>query len=183
MERRVNFVNLVIGRRGSGKTTFVREGLLSYPQKVLIVDTFDHPTYRDIQAIKPERLKYWKSGMVRVFGSDFDLIMQNILLYCRNCLIVFEDSTKYIRNHLPNHIRTFLIDTKQLNVDVIFFFHGLGMVMPDLYRLADTITLFKVGENIKRYSDKIPNYGEVERAFNQIQQAKNPYENRTIFTN
>lgn len=179
-EKRLNLVSLVIGRRGSGKTTFLREGIAAYPKKVLIVDTLDHPAYKDVQVISPERLKYWESGTVRVFGSDFKRIFSNIKEHCRNCLIIFEDSTKYLRRELPDDVRNYIIDTKQLNVDLIFTFHGFGMVMPDLYRLSDAITIFKVGEDIATYKGKISNFGEVHKAYLQVMKESSQYANKTV---
>lgn len=179
-QKRLNLVTLVIGRRGSGKTTYLRKVISLYPKKVLIVDTLDHPAYKDVQVIQPEKLRYWESGRVRVFGSDFERIMLNIKKYCKNCLIVFEDSTKYLRRNLPDDIRNYLIDTKQLNVDLIFTFHGFGMVMPDLYRLSDCITVFKVGEDIDNYKEKVSNFAEVKKAFSAVMNDENQYANRTV---
>lgn len=182
---RINQVSVIIGRRGCGKTTFTLELVKKHPKKVLIIDTLDHPTYKTlgIPIIKATDLKRWKSGTYRIIATDFEEVFTELSAHIKNALVVFEDCTKYIRWNIPDHIRNFIIDSKQKNLDLVFLFHGFGMVQPDLYRLADNLTMFKTNENINTYTNKIPNFGAVEKAHAKVMNSKNNYEKITIKIN
>lgn len=177
---RLNHVNITIGKRGSGKTTKNIKLIKKHPKKVLIVDTIDHEDYRTFRAVTPGMLSAWKSGIIRIYGHDFKEVFHELTTNVHNALIVFEDCTKYIRGYIPDDVRNFIVDSKQKNLDLIFLYHGFGMVQPDMFRLADSITLFKTNENIERYASKIPNFEDVKKANSIVQKSSNPYINLTV---
>jgi hypothetical protein len=180
---RLNHVNLIIGKRGSGKTTYLRRLLKSQTKKVLIIDTIDHEAYRDIKAVTPAQLAAWTRGTIRIYGYDFAEIFEILNTQIFNAFIVFEDCTKYIRDRVPDNVRNFIVDTKQKNIDCIFIYHGYGMIQPDLYRLSDSLTIFKTNENIDEYKRKIPNFGDVKEVNKIVQASKNKFICRSVKTN
>jgi len=187
MERRINYVNLILGRRGSGKTWFVMKELIdsyiaAHPEmKVLIVDTFDHPSYRTIAAIEPEMISRWKRPSVyRCFSSDTDLIMKEVTTNLRNCLIIFEDASKYIRRQLPDDVRRFILDSKQKNLDMIFLFHGFSFAPPEMWRIIDSVTIFKCDNPDFRKAD-IVNFEQIKEAWQSVMKSSNPYEKTTVW--
>lgn len=183
MSERMEKVCLIIGRRGSGKTTLIRKLINSSSKpKTLVMDTLDHPSYRDLPTIADHaQLRYWQRGCYRIYGRPAP-ILASIYEYVHNALVVFEDAAKYLPAKLPEECRNFLIDSKQKGVDVILPFHGFGMVPPDLFRLADTITIFKTNENLAAYKSKIPNFDTVREAYDHVTRNKNPYANLTVET-
>lgn len=183
--QRLNLVSLVLGRRGCGKTTYILKLIKAYmakhpKQKVLIVDTLDHPAYKDIAVIKPEMLKRWKRpNIYRIFGPDTDEILHQLEHNVYNALIIFEDSSKYIRKNLQDDVRRFIIDSKQKNLDLVFLFHGFSFTPPELFRIADALVIFKTDDPNYRRSDLV-NFDEIVKAWTQITASPDPYINKTI---
>jgi hypothetical protein len=176
-------VIILIGKRKTGKTTFGRkiiEG--TQHKKILVVDTFDHPDYKDFQTITTAMLPRWKSGRKRIlYRSDEDL--QAINEHVRNTLIVLEDCTKYITGDISAPMKGIIFDSKQKNNDVLLMYHGFSFAPPKLLANVNYITLFKIGENIDNYKSKIPNYETIHRAHLSIQASKDPYINKTFLVN
>lgn len=182
---RINNVSAILGRRGSGKTTYVRQLIETYNkalpfQKILIADTLDHPSYRDIPNIDLHLLKRWKSpNIYRIFGSNTDEILNAIGNYLYNALVVFEDSSKYLRANLNNDVRKFILDSKQKNLDIIFIFHGFAFVLPELFRLMDNLVIFK-SDNPEPRKNYIVAYDQVKEAYEEVMKSENPYEHKTV---
>ena len=182
---RLNKVSLVLGNRGTGKTYFTRELISKYRashslQKILIMDTLDHPSYSDIAPIESNMLSRWSGGgTYRIFKGNPDVNLDAIQRNLKNALIVFEDAGKYIRKNLQLDVRQFVIDSKQKNLDLIFIFHGFAATPPELIRYSDIITMFRT-DNPEYRKSEIYVYDEIKKNYEQILKSKNPYEKRTI---
>lgn len=158
---RTNKVNLIAGGRGKGKTDYTKLAIkASNMPKKLIVDTFDNPPWRNFKTwdhpewvnepipLIPELkyLKNWKKGTYRIIVKDFEEFNQFIENNVSNALIVYEDATRFIGSILDPNLKSFIYDTKQKNIDMLFIFHSLVSIAPELVRSADTLTLFKTNE-------------------------------------
>jgi hypothetical protein len=182
---RINFVSAIVGRRGSGKTYYAKQVIQAYQakhpyKKVLVVDTLDHPMYREIPQLTVEHLSRWSSpGAYRVISSDPDEVFASIAAYLYNALIIFEDASKYVRRELPPHVRRFILDSKQRNLDLIFLFHGFSYVPREMFRLMDAITIFKTDNPEYRKKDIVA-YDDVLANYKHVMASKNPYEKRTV---
>jgi hypothetical protein len=177
-ESRVNMISLVFGTRGTGKTTYFKgdeklklEGIIDLyidrdpKQKILIVDLFDSPVWKDIPLITIEKLTRWKSGIYRIFHRDIEMLFKILDQHCYNTVIIFEDATKYIKKKLPESLNDLLIDSKQKNNDVFFAFHYLMAAHPDLVRISDYVVFFKTNETFTNsYKNKYP-HPAIEKAF------------------
>lgn len=192
---RTNKVSIVVGTRGTGKTDYIKNGLVLSigNRKQLIVDTFDSPVWHNLETflnpsqkniIVPsmplEKLAYWSTGRYRIFSSDTDFIMGLITNHAYNCTIVFEDATKYIGSKLTKDMRFFVLDSKQKDLDLIFIFHSLGQIPSDLIRVADNITLFKT--NDRKVPSKI-DFPEIEKAFISVNKNASRFYNEFIQLN
>jgi len=186
---RLNKVILLLGRRGCGKTTYIKmliKAALKTKKSILIVDTFDHPAYELVPRIHPKDIKNIRSGqIVRVFGSETD----EILAACENFyngLLIFEDATKFIGKSLQKPVRRMVVDTKQKNVDLIFLFHGFVACPPELFRNADELILMDTGDKPETRKDCIP-FDDVLKAYNasknDIKIGVNKYPARRIILN
>ncbi len=186
METRTNKVSLIVGTRGTGKTDFIKNGLPNiYQRKQLIVDTFDSPVWHNLKTFKYpgnekieipvmpiDKFQYWTKGRYRIFSADTAMIMNLITQYAIGCTIVFEDSTKYIGSRLTEAVRYFVLDSKQKDLDLIFVFHSLMSIPPELIRIADNITLFKT--NDRKVPAKI-DFPEVEKIFTKVNKHPNRF--------
>ena len=189
---RTNSIVIVCGKRGTGKTDYCKSLLkVSSLEKKLVVDTFDSPTWRNLKTFKHpeweqieipimemEQLKLWKKGLYRVFSSDPDELFVSIDKYVTNAIIEFEDATKYFKGKLQESVRRLMYDSKQKNLDLIFVFHSLSAVPPELVRIADYLTLFKTNDgspNMNKYP-----FPSIIPAMKFVRESKSRYENVTI---
>ena len=183
---RINLVNIIVGKRGTGKSHFFLKKLLPKYQKmhprqrILIMDTLDHPAYRDIPRITSGMLARWRGGGVyRIFGEDEQVILDAIEKHTRNALIVFEDASKYIDANLPDKVNRFVLDSKQKNLDLIFMFHGFSYCPPKLWRIADNVIIFK-SDNPDFRKKEIVAYEDVKTAWNKVMTDSNRYAQKTV---
>lgn len=184
-ENRINYVGLTLGKRGSGKTTLIKQLIDEYQKqhphkKVLITDTLDHPAYRHVPAIKTDMIERWKGkGIYRVWDSDTDKMMGAIDKSLSGALVVFEDASKYIRGQLTPEVRRFILDSKQKDLDLIFMFHGFGYVPPEMWRVIDFVTIMRT-DNPATRKDYIMNYEAVSAAWQEVQAEKEGWPHRTV---
>lgn len=148
------------GDRSTGKTTFIKECVrATVLPKTLIIDTFDNPVWHTmetfdypegintpVESIAPEYLKFWRSGIYRLYGSNTAAIMKAIESDLRNCFLIFEDASKYFGKELTEDQKNFILDSKQKNLNILFAFHSLKDVPSDIARYTDYFTLKKVGD-------------------------------------
>lgn len=188
IDKRDNFIILLAGNRGVGKTTYIQgseklklEGLIDVyldrdeNQKILVVDLFNSPIWRHIPIITIEKLPRWKKGIYRIFSRNKNVLFDNIEKYCYNTIIIFEDATKYIKEKLPESLEIILIDSKQKNNDVMFAFHFLMAIPVDLVRVADYLVLFKTNESFTNYYRNKYKHPEIEKAFIEVANSKNKH--------
>lgn len=185
---RVNAVVVIVGDRGTGKTTLIQgnpavkvTGILPTLQsrrpgrKVLIVETFDDPLYRHLPPIMPDELPAWTAGPRRIWSARPVEMLSAINAFCYNTVIVVEDSTKFIFGRLPEPIKQMVLNSKQQNNDLYFIFHYLQAVPPDLARLCDYLVLFKTKETWDaRLKTKYPN-PDIEQLFLKVKKARSWY--------
>lgn len=183
---RMNKVTIIIGRRGSGKTTFTKKLIAScrHP-RILIVDTLDHPSYREYELIDLGKLPRWRKGIKRILINEANVeeVVEQVRTHVHNALVIFEDAGKYIIEKIPTSLRNYVLDTKQINVDILFMYHGVGDVVPRLFRYADHLTLFKINDNLPTYKYKIPSFDLVARTYEKVMKDANPYACKTIVIN
>lgn len=191
-----NVVSLVAGGRGTGKTDFIKNNVLlpSPMPKKLIVDTFDSQVWRTMKTFENPNgenqniplmdindLELWRTGLYRVACSDSELVFNQIDEHLLNALVVFEDATKYIGKSLSKSTKKFIYDSKQKNLNLVFVFHSLASIPPDLVRAADTLTIFKTNEGRPSLT-KYP-FPDIPTAMQIVRESKNHFENVTIRLN
>lgn len=177
---------LAIGRKGTGKSTYLKNAAISYPadSKVLIIDVNGSPAYNQFKQIEPRQIKLLRRGVVRLLGTPSEETLQLIANDFRGGLIIFEDCTKYIFGNVQPSIRTFLVDHRMCQCDLIFTFHSLKRVPPQFWEMTSYVTLFKTQENFAtpRNRNLIPNFDDMLKAYTKVQAHKDPYYNLTIET-
>jgi hypothetical protein len=73
------------------------------------------------------------------------------------------------------------LNSKQINLNLVFIFHNLASIPCDLVRIADTLTIFRTGDG-KLSLDKYP-HPEIPKIQNHLVKSKNRFENHTIRLN
>ena len=134
---------LIVGGRGTGKTTYVENLLSSNRANALIVEMFVTDRYKEY----PNR-------------STFDKLK---LSDCVNKRIVIEDATQYITAGGSKFLRQLIVSSKQLGSDVYIIFHSCNFVPPFLLAMFDFLLLFPC-EPVRKTPALAPYLPKIEAA-------------------
>lgn len=171
-DRDLHHASIVIGRKGVGKSTYLAKIAAQYPkhQKVLIFDVNGSPAYNAYQTIEPKQIKLLKQGAVRILGVPTTETLKTAAEHFRGGLVIFEDCTKYVEGNVHPSIKTFLVDHRMYQCDLIFTFHSIKRVPPFFWEMISYCTLFKTAETFDsgQYKNRIPNYETMLKAYNKI---------------
>lgn len=163
-------VTLIVGAPGAGKTTLVKQIIKEQTKKVLILDVAnkDFNEYEIIHDL--EKLAFWEKGIKRVMPTDFDMLLDYLFKYAYNVMIVLDDSTAYMPDHIDLRLKNLLVMRRHRNLDFIFLYHGFNMVQPKIYQLSNYLTVFKTpeDENYVKRLNKVPNQNVLLQAVKQI---------------
>ncbi len=186
---RLNNVGLILGMRGTGKSTYLRNLIEFYKEKnptkrILIISAINQPNYYDIPTIDINLLRRWKNkGVYKLYDSDTDLILSEVEKHFTNGLLIMEDATSFINKNIQKEVRRMIIDTKQKNVDMLITFHGFMSAPPEVLRYCDTITIFKTDTPEPRKAMIGSYYSEVLKVYNEVMKSSNRYFHKTIKIN
>lgn len=173
--KRLNTIIVICGRKGSGKTTMARKLQAANKKRALVVDTFDHPSYRDIPEITLTQLPRWKGGNARIFQGDSYEILKAVSKHVYNAQVILEDAAKYLDPNIGKTIKPIFVDSKQHNVDMIIMFHALREIPPYLLAFIDKLVIHKTNETISTSAGKFNNREEVLRVHERVMKHKSPY--------
>lgn len=142
---RTNKIFLVVGGRGTGKTTWLENNV---PTTAAVVELFKTDRYGNFS----NRLMY-----------------QNFrLAQCQNKPVILEDATQIITGNGTLQLRRLAVSCKQLGCDVYIVFHSLNYIPPFLFAMFDYIVLFK-SEPARKTAKLLPYFDEITKL-----QAKKP---------
>lgn len=182
MTYRLNKNLLFVGRRGSGKTTIAYKLAVTAGKKIIVIDTDDHPFYREkgFKDITVEDLPKWTSGNVRIITGDPQAALLALNEHCSNANIICEDAAKYIDANVGKKLKRFIIDHRKRNFDVFLMFHFLGDIPPYLAKQYDSMVLFKTGDNLEVSQNKFANWHLIAERANKIKAHSSSNFNMTI---
>lgn len=168
-ELRENYVNVLIGDRFAGKTTFTRDVIipayLAAGKPVILVQRKYNPKY--------DKLKDDPRVLIKTVTVLEELIP--VLEQFYNGGIIFEDAYRYFGNKLTDEVIGLIVDTQQQNNDIHFIYHTFSWVCKDLFRIADMFTFFGCNESAASRSDYFT-AAEIKDIDEKIKNLK-PYEN------
>lgn len=181
MEKRLNEIILVVGRRGCGKTTFTKELVRINKKKTLLVDTFDHPDWRENFTDKsiPDLYK-WKSGNLRIYDSEPEETLLAAFKACSNCVIVMEDCKRYVEPSVQKWLRKGIIEHRNRNIDLIMMFHNLKDIPPYIAGMHNRIVLFKTNDNMDQPLNKFSNWNDIQKTHERVMKHKTPWYSEVI---
>ncbi len=167
MSTKTNQLVFIIGMRQTGKTTYAKLLADKQPQKVLVVDTYDHPSYRDdFLKIELDELAQWAVTPVaqlkakgehnrRIFGGDIQENLQYIFQVCYDALIIIEDAAKAFDSNIPRRLKMIVIDHRNRGLDVIMMFHSYADPPPYLCRgMWDVMITFRTEDDLANRQTK-----------------------------
>jgi hypothetical protein len=182
-----NTVSGIFGIRGTGKTSYLKgdkefnlPGIFPVYQKknmkVLIVDTFDHPKYRDITYLTPRKLVAFKEGIARTYVRPDQMPdLTRLICECNslwNTLIVYEDAQKHQHKVLDRPTIRLIGDSKQKNMDIVFMFHNWFQAPKDLYLYLNYIEVFKTKDSPESRRESIQQAGYFDEAMSVYNEVK-----------
>ena len=202
---RFNYVGVIIGQRGTGKSLFVIgskyasrpqdkalnirglfELAIKNNQKILIIDTLDHPAYKNIPVLKPADFKTFKKGIYRTWHEPDDIVKLIDLInkspWLNNTLIICEDAGKYTEDRLPRPFKRLAIDTKQRNIDLILMYHCWIDTPKNVFSKSDFIQLFKTEDSPFVRRNDISLYEKVNKVYMAVKNNPNRFHGEYIDT-
>lgn len=184
MSRLHTNVFIVVGGRGRGKTTFIKNlAEKSTQPKKLVIDTFKHPAYSGYSSIEVSELHHFSNyaGFYHLGTPDVENYLEEISRCVYNSMLIFEDCLKYIQPNPQPGIRSIALDSKQKANDVFFLYHSWSQVPPKLATWADYLVIFKTQERIENQRARLGGiYHLLEPAYKAVSKSKNHYEVKSI---
>lgn len=189
MADRTHAFIVLVGRKGTGKSTLLAHRARQYAKKTgkrsLIIDVNGAPAYNGIQQIDYKDFPRWKKGVKKFYDPDTKKMLQfladhydNGQMTFSNGLLVFEDCTKYIPPYPQPEIKTITVDHRMRGLDVIVTFHALEFVPKFFWQMATHVTIMKTQEDLDPKALKarrVPNFQQVYEAWRRVMDNKNPY--------
>jgi hypothetical protein len=183
---------LIIGRKRTGKSTLanaIAEGFYrSNPgTRVLVINVNGSEAYKKHKEITSyEKLTRWKHGIFQFYDRDqktmFDFLINHFDPRKKKFhgMTIFEDATKYIDANPSREMKSFLVDHRMWDMDIVFTFHSFAMVPPFFWRMITDIIVLKTQDVIdasrdRMYLGKIPNWVEVYQAWKNVMQDPNEF--------
>lgn len=137
MKERENIVNIILGRRGGGKSTAqVNEFIpvdLAAGKQVIVILTQRNPLY--------DKFKGDKRVMVLIITSVDEI--KTLLQNAYNCSIYFDDSRGLFGLQMDEAVMRLIIHTRQKNCDLHFCYHSWKKTCLGLYDICDCYTIFE----------------------------------------
>lgn len=191
-----NTVTGLFGARGVGKTPYILgdaqyniKGLvktyLEKDMKVLIIDTFDHPSYKSVPIIKPKQLIGLKPGVNRIFCRPDQMPELNRIINetVYNTFLIYEDAYKHQSEDLDLNIMRLIGDSKGKNVDIMFMYHCYELAPKDLYRYLDYLEIFKTKDSPEDRKKSMRGYfKEALETYNEVMAHPSRYFHKTLYT-
>lgn len=171
MQRR-NCLYLLVGRKFTGKTTIGLQMAKASGKKIIAIDTDEHPAYGDFKRYTLSNLHTWKEGNAKVVTDNPEAALVIINKCCSNAFVICEDAGKYVSANIQQDVKSFIIDHRKRNLDVIFMFHFLADVPPYVCKQYDYMVMFKTGDNLDEKQKKFANWHKIHERMMRIQAVK-----------
>ncbi len=143
--RRKTQMNLVVGINGTGKTTFLREKVVTHAAKALIV-TPDELEWRELPAISTAQEVYNLHDRARIVYQGPETL-EMVVRYFYGGTLILDDAMTYLQFQTPDTLRALYIRRRQRGVDVYIVAHGLRQVPVQCFTFGSYLILFATTEN------------------------------------
>jgi len=178
MGTRINYLLLMVGNRGTGKTTVSLIVAEKTGKAVIVINTDRHPAYEGFDTVSLEDLKRWNGRRCVVFIEDEDEADQaaDILnRYQANAIIILEDAQKYISENISKPMKRLIINHRMRNFDLLFMYHFLKHVPPKIACNYNILFLFKTTDGVVNLANRYGNWQSINARRDRINKHKDAH--------
>ncbi len=164
------------GKKGVGKTYQTFQMLQKYikgdatkgvpARRVLILDVNDE--YENVKSIAVKDIllfsihPFVEIRRVRPFRPDgnkmtLDEVAETlsfILEKFRNGMLVIEDVSRYVGDHLPNDLIGAIATNRHSGMDIVIHYQGIGRLTPKIIQNMNVVRLHKITDTVERHKNK-----------------------------
>lgn len=179
MEARKTKIILMLGTRGTGKSTYAEQIAKTSPRALMVVPTFDDWAEKLPECKCRKRSDFDYTGVrCRVYENENDF--KAIYAHLHDAVLVLDDPRAYIGSNFDHSaLKKIIIVSRKMMLDVVFVAHGFRDIPPVLFTFTTNYVLFNVMDEPKLRKNYIPadTLERIERALATVRaQAKtNPY--------
>lgn len=145
--RRKTFLDLIVGINGTGKSTFIRQKILTPGRKVLVV-TPDEAEWRTLPTVSTAQEIYNLQQPARLVADGTE---QQLLTVTRSFFggaLVLDDAMAYLTFGATSPLMRYIyIRRRQFGVDIFVVAHGLRQIPVQAFTFASHLILFATTEN------------------------------------
>lgn len=148
-------VLILVGAKGMGKTSFVRDMLSKVP-----------PKNRMVYDVNAEYTDLYQHDLEQSYE---EFLEESVLV--RDAFVVYEEATIFV-GHSSNsrQIKELLVRTRHTGNTVVFVFHSLRTVPRFVFDLSNFVILFKTADTVKLVEKNFDNEAFTQ-VFKEIQAA------------
>lgn len=131
-------VIIIVGGRGTGKTTYLRHKLeMVHPKARMVYDVAGH--YTDLYPHPMLEFEVFKEKTTQI----------------ERAVVVYEEASIYFSNRGDDRmLKDLLVKSRYRNNIIFLVYHSLRMVPRYIFDLSNNIVLFKTNDNLKRIETK-----------------------------
>lgn len=160
---RKSIAHLVVGKQGTGKTTFIKNMIAkANPNALLIYD------------VNNEYSEFYPEPFV-----DMEAFLAKAGRH-KNTIQVYEEATIFFGTRASNaELRKMIVGMRHTGNTFILAFHSLRSVPVNVYELCNYITLFKTNDAENRIDSKFDDE-RLTRVFREVKDSPDPHKNITM---
>lgn len=173
----------VLGKNGTGKTTFLRkeviEPVIKAARRVLIV-TPHYNEWEEVEEIEPTARLLRKNGFKgvrKIVYTTEELTLHPISNYYFDGILILDDCKFYLPNQTSMILQRIFIARRQFMRDVFLVAHGFSQIPPTYFTFNTKYVLFATSDKVEVRKSKISNYEEVAKVKERVDRKakKNPH--------
>jgi len=183
MTNNQQYLYIIVGRNGTGKTTFCNKLVnetLDKDGRVLIITPHDQE-WQEVSWIEHNKRDLMTFTGVRkmLFMSETaNEKLDSIVNHVSKCLIVFDDCRAYFSALTPNVLERLFISRRQKAINLVVVGHSFSRIPPAFFTYCNYYVLFNSNNDITSRKNYINDFEAINNSLSRVRQiaeTSNPY--------